>query len=185
MDISYSYATRFGLYGLMAEFTTPEALVEATRRAYAEGFRKMDAYTPFPVEGLPEALGSTRTWVSTLVFLAGLAGCVGGFFLMYWISCIAYPFNVGGRPLYSWPTYIPPTFECTVLLASLTAVVGMLFLNGLPQPYHPVFNVPRFSLASQDRFFLCIEAADPHFNLDTTKSFMESLGSMEVSEVEK
>jgi Protein of unknown function (DUF3341) len=180
-----NYRNRFGLYGLMAEFDTPEALVEATRRAYADGYRKMDAYTPMPVDGLPEALGSTRTWVSTLVFLGGLSGCVGGFFLMYWISCIAYPLNVGGRPLYSWPAYIPPTFECTVLLASLTAVVGMLALNGLPQPYHPVFNVPRFQLASQDRFFLCIEADDPHFNLEATKSFLAGLSPAEVSEVEK
>lgn len=183
MDTNYD--DRFGLYGLMAEFTTPEALVEATRRAYAEGYRKMDAYAPMPVEGLPEALGSTRTWVSTLVLLGGIAGGIGGFILMYWISCIAYPFNVGGRPMYSWPAYIPPTFECTVLLASLTAVVGMLALNGLPQPYHPVFNVPRFALASQDRFFLCIEARDPRFNLDATKAFMQGLGPTEVSEVEK
>jgi hypothetical protein len=179
------YEDRFGLYGLMAEFDTPEALVEATRRAYAEGYRKMDAYTPMPVEGLPEALGSTRTWVSTLVLLGGLAGCAGGFFLMYWITCIAYPLNVGGRPFYSWPAYIPPTFECTVLLASLTAVVGMLMLNGLPQPYHPVFNVPRFALASQDRFFLCIEASDPRFDLEETRSFIQGLGPSEVSEVEK
>ena len=181
----YSYIDRFGLYGLMAEFKTPEALVEATRRAYADGYRKMDAYTPMPVDGLPEALGSTWTWVSPLVLLGGLAGGIGGFSLMYWISCIAYPLNVGGRPLYSWPAYIPPTFECTVLLASLTAVVGMLFLNGLPQPYHPVFNVPRFQLASQDRFFLCIEADDPRFNLEATRSFLEGLGPTEVSEVEK
>ena len=183
MDTNYD--DRFGLYGLMAEFTAPEALVEATRRAFAEGYRKMDAYAPMPVEGLPEALGSTRTWVSTLVLLGGIAGGIGGFTLMYWISCIAYPFNVGGRPMYSWPAYIPPTFECTVLLASLTAVVGMLVLNGLPQPYHPVFNVPRFALASQDRFFLCIEARDPRFNLDATKAFMQGLGPTEVSEVEK
>jgi hypothetical protein len=179
------YQDRFGLYGLMAEFTTPEDLIAATRRAHAEGYRKMDAYTPMPVEGLPEALGSQRTWVSTLVLLGGAAGCVGGFFLMYWITCIAYPMNIGGRPFYSWPAYIPPTFECTVLLASLTAVVGMLALNGLPQPYHPVFNVPRFQLASQDRFFLCIEARDPRFDLEVTKAFLQGLGPTEVSEVEK
>ncbi len=180
-----NYSTRFGLYGLMAEFTTPEALVAATQRAYADGYRKMDAYTPMPVDGLPEALGSTRTWVSTLVLLGGLTGCVGGFGLMYWITCIAYPMNVGGRPMYSWPAYIPPTFETTILLSALTAVIGMLALNGLPQPYHPVFNVPRFQLASQDRFFLCIEAADPRFNLEATKGFLKGLGPQEVSEVEK
>jgi hypothetical protein len=180
-----NYKTRFGLYGLMAEFATPEALVEATRRAYADGYRKMDAYTPMPVDGLPEALGSTRTWVSAMVFMGGLAGCVGGFGLMYWITCIAYPMNVGGRPFYSWPAYIPPTFEMTVLFASLTAVVGMLALNGLPQPYHPVFNVPRFQLASQDRFFLCIEAADPKFDLEATRGFLQRMGPQEVSEVAK
>jgi hypothetical protein len=179
------YADRFGLYGLLAEFHTPEALIEATRRAYKDGYRQMDAYTPMPLEGLPEALGSQRTWVSTLVFLGGAAGCVGGFGLMFWITCIAYPMNVGGRPFYSWPAYIPPTFEMTILLASLTAVIGMLALNGLPQPYHPVFNVPRFQLASQDRFFLCIEARDPRFNLDATKAFLLALGPVEVSEVEK
>jgi hypothetical protein len=179
------YSEGFGLYGLMAEFATPEDLIAATRRAYADGYRKMDAYTPMPVDGLPEALGSERTWVSTLVLLGGIAGCVGGFGLMYWITCIAYPFNVGGRPFYSWPAYIPPTFETTVLLASLTAVVGMLALNGFPQPYHPVFNVPRFQLASQDRFFLCIEASDPRFNLDATRDFLAALGPVEVTEVER
>jgi hypothetical protein len=180
-----SFYSGIGLYGLMAEFDTPEALIKATRQAHTEGYRVMDAYTPMPVDGLPEALGSERTWVSTLVFLGGLAGCVGGFSLMYWITCIAYPMNVGGRPMYSWPAYIPPTFEMTVLFASLTAVIGMLFLNGLPEPYHPVFNVPRFQLASQDRFFLCIEARDPRFNLDTTKSFLAGTGAVEVSEVAK
>lgn len=179
------FEDRFGLYGLMAEFDTPESLVEATRRCYKDGYRKMDAYTPMPVDGLPEALGSTRTWVSTFVFLGGLAGCVGGFGLMVWITCIAYPMNIGGRPFYSWPAYIPPTFEMTVLFASLTAVIGMFALNGLPEPYHPVFNVPRFQLASQDRFFLCIEAVDPRFNLEATKSFLHGLGPVEVSEVEK
>ena len=141
-------------------------------------------YTPMPVEGLADALGSQRTYVSTLVLLGGIAGCVGGFGLMYWITCIAYPLNVAGRPFYSWPAYIPPTFEMTVLFASLTAVIGMLALNGLPQPYHPVFNVPRFQLASQDRFFLCIEAADPRFSLEETRTFLHTLGPVEVSDVE-
>jgi hypothetical protein len=179
------YDDRFGLYGLMAEFETPEALIEATRRAYADGYRDMDAYTPMPLDGLPEALGSRRTYVSTLVLLGGIAGCVGGFALMYWITCIAYPMNVGGRPFYSWPAYVPPMFEMTVLFAALTAVIGMLALNGLPQPYHPVFNVPRFQLASQDRFFLCIEARDPRFDVDATKLFLHGLSPVEVTEVEK
>jgi len=181
MDIKYE--ERYGLYGLLAEFKTPEALLAATERAYSEGYRQMDAYTPFPVEGLATALGSRGTSVSKLVGIAGLAGASGGFFLMWWISVVAYPINVAGRPLNSWPAYIPITFECTVLLASLTAVIGMLALNGFPQPYHPVFNVPRFQLASVERFFLCIEAHDPHFALDKTKEFLEGLGPYEVSEV--
>jgi len=183
MEIKYD--DRFGLYGLMAEFDTPEKLLAATRRAYAEGYRRMDAYTPFPVEGLASALGSERTNMSKLIGLGGLAGCAGGFFLMWWITVIAYPLNVGGRPFNSWPAYIPITFECTVLLASLTAVIGMLALNGFPHPYHPVFNVPRFQLASVDRFFLCIEAHDPRFALDKTRQFLETLDPNEVSEVPK
>lgn len=183
MDIKYD--DRFGLYGLMAEFASPEELLDATQKAYAQGYRKMDAYTPMPVEGLADALGSTRNWVSPLVFLGGAFGCIGGYGLMWWITMIAYPHNIAGRSLYSWPAYIPPTFECTVLLASLTAVVGMIILNGLPQPYHPVFNIPRFQLASQSRFFLCIEAHDPKFSLPHTKAFLEGLNPYEVSEVAK
>jgi hypothetical protein len=181
MDIKYE--ERFGLYGLMAEFETPEALVAATARAYEDGYRRMDAYTPFPVEGLASALGNPRTHMSKLIGVAGLLGCIGGFSLVWWITVIAYPVNIAGRPLNSWPMYIPITFECTVLLASLTAVVGMLAVNGFPEPYHPVFNVPRFQLASVDRFFLCIEAHDPHFALDKTREFLEGLGPREVSEV--
>jgi hypothetical protein len=183
MDIKYD--NRFGLYGLMAEFETPEALLAATLEAHRRGYRKMDAYTPFPVEGLASALGSKRTWMSNLIGLGGLAGACGGFFLVWWITVIAYPVNVAGRPMNSWPAYIPITFECTVLIASLTAVFGMLALNGFPEPYHPVFNVPRFQLASVDRFFLCIEAHDPVFNLNETKEFLEGFGAHEVSEVAK
>lgn len=183
MEIKYD--DRFGMYGLMAEFESPESLVAATRRAYEEGYRIMDAYTPFPVEGLASALGSERTHMSKLIGVGGLAGAIGGFFLVWWITVIAYPVNVAGRPLNSWPAYIPITFECTVLLASLTAVFGMLALNGFPEPYHPVFNIPRFQLASVDRFFLCIESRDPKFALDQTKEFLEGLGPHEVSEVPK
>jgi hypothetical protein len=183
MDIKYE--DRFGLYGLMAEFETPETLLNATEEAFKLGFRKMDAYTPFPVEGLASALGSKFTWVSTIIGLGGLFGACGGFFLMWWITVIAYPVNVGGRPFNSWPAYIPITFECAVLIASLTAVFGMLALNGFPEPYHPVFNVPRFQLSSVDRFFLCIEARDPLFHLDRTREFLEGLGAQEVAEVAK
>jgi hypothetical protein len=168
----------------MAEFDTPTAIVEAARRAYAEGYRRMDTYTPFPVEGLAEELHFHRTRVPLIVLLGGLAGCLGGYFLQYWIMAVYWPVNVGGRPLNSWPMFIPVTFELTVLVAALSAVLGMLALNGLPHPYHPVFNVPRFALASQDRFFLCIEAGDPRFDRAGTRNFLESLAPQEVSDVE-
>ena len=171
-------------YGLMAEFDSPTAIVEAARRAYAEGYRKMDTYTPFAVEGLAEELHFHRTRVPLIVLLGGLIGCLGGFFLQYWIAAIYWPVNIGGRPLNSWPMFIPITFELTVLIAALSAVLGMLALNGLPQPFHPVFNVPRFALASQDRFFLCIEANDPRFDRGVTRDFLTSLSPREVCDVE-
>jgi hypothetical protein len=171
-------------YGLMAEFDSPTAIVEATRRAYAEGYRRMDTYTPFPVEGLAEEMHFHRTGVPLIVLLGGLAGCLGGYFLQYWISGAYWPLNIAGRPLNSWPMFIPVTFELTILVAALSALVGMLALNGLPHPHHPVFNVPRFALASQDRFFLCIETSDPRFNRDATRDFLESLAPREVNDVE-
>jgi hypothetical protein len=172
------------MYGLLAEFEEPEALLEAAGRAYQEGYRKLDAYSPFPLEGLAEAIGVRRTRVSLIVLIGGILGCVTGFGLQYWISVIDYPLNVGGRPYNSWPSFIPVTFELTVLFAATAAVVGMLALNGLPMPYHPVFNVPRFALASRDRFFLCIESADAKFDAAATRQFLESLHAHEVSEVE-
>jgi len=171
------------LHGLMAEFDEPEPLLEAARRAYGEGYREMDAYAPMPVEGLADAIGFRNNWVSRLVFCAGLTGAVGGFALCWWITVIAYPHNVAGRPLNSWPAYVAITFECMVLLASLTAVIGMLAMNGLPQPYHPVFNVDRFARASRDKFFLCIEASDPKFDLEKTREFLEGFTGQEVMEV--
>lgn len=174
---------RRGLYGLMAEFDNPSDLVAATRRAYEEGYRTMDAYTPFPVEELSEALGFRHTRLPLLVLAGGILGLVIGYGVQYWVSVIAYPLNVGGRPLHSWPSFIPVTFEVTVLFAAAFAVLGMLALNGLPMPYHPVFNVPRFALASRDRFFLCIETADPRFDLAATRAFLESLHPREVTEV--
>jgi hypothetical protein len=171
------------LYGLMAEFDEPEPLIEAARLARKAGFRHMDAYTPMPVEGLAEAIGFKNNWVARFVFAAGLTGACGGFGLCWWMTVIAYPHIVDGRPLNSWPAYIPITFECMVLLACLTAVIGMLALNGLPQPYHPVFNVPEFARASRDRFFLCIEASDPNFDPQSTREFLERLNPREVMEV--
>jgi hypothetical protein len=177
---------RHGLHGLMAQFETPEQVVTAAQSAYDAGYRKMDAYSPMPVEGLAEAIGFKRNYVSLVVLIGGLCGCVGGFGLLWWIAVIAYPHNVGGRPFDSWPMFIPITFECTVLLAALSSVVGMLAMNKLPMPYHPVFNVTEFAQrASIDRFFLCIEANDPKFDREKTKAFLLQLNPEEVSEVEK
>jgi ActD protein len=172
------------IYGLMAEFISPEDLLAAARRTHQEGYRRMDAYSPLPIEGLSEAIGFHRTRVPLIVLLGGIAGCLGGFLLQYWIAVIYYPINVGGRPLNSWPSFIPVTFEMTILLAATSAVLGMLLLNGLPMPYHPVFNVPRFELATKNRFFLCIEARDPKFERERTRQFLEGLGSQGVYDVE-
>jgi hypothetical protein len=172
------------LYGLMAEFDNPTALVDATNRARLAGFRQMDAYSPIPIEELNDALGLRRTRLPRLVLLGGMLGGLGGFSLEYWASTIAYPFNIGGRPLNSWPQFIPVTFETTVLGAALSCFVGMWALNKLPMPYHPVFNVPAFERASSDRFFLCIEATDPKFDPQTTRAFLESLHPVGVSDVE-
>jgi len=173
------------IYGLLAEFGDANELVAATRQAYEAGYRKMDAYSPFPIEELAEALGVHHTRLPLLVLIGGICGLVGGYALQYWTSAIDYPINVGGRPLNSWPAFIPITFETTVLLAALTAVLGMLALNGLPMPYHPVFNVPRFALASRDRFFLCIEAVDPLFDIDDTTRFLQRQQPRQVSEVDQ
>jgi Protein of unknown function (DUF3341) len=171
------------VHGLMAEFDDPASLVDAAHRAHEAGYRRMDAYSPFPIEELHEALGSHHTRLPLIVLIGGLTGCIGGYLMQYWISVIAYPMNIGGKPLHSWPAFIPVTFECTILAAALSCVFGMLALNGLPMPYHPVFNVARFALASRNRFFLCIEARDPKFDLDQTRHFLETLGPREVSTV--
>jgi hypothetical protein len=168
----------------MAEFDTAEDLLEAAQRAYAEGYRHMDAYSPFPVAGLAEAIGFHRTKLPLIVLLGGIAGGLAGYLLQYYTAVIDYPLNVGGRPLHSWPAFIPVTFEMTVLIAALFAVLGMLALNGLPMPYHPVFNVARFELASRNLFFLCIESIDPRFDVARTRFFLESLGSRQVYDVE-
>ena len=171
------------VYGLMAEFDDPTSLVAATQRAHGAGYRRMDAYSPFPIEELHEALGARHTRLPLLVLLGGLCGCIGGYTLEYWSSVVAYPLNIGGKPLHSWPAFIPVTFETTILVAALTCVLGMLALNGLPQPYHPVFNVPRFALASRNRFFLCIESTDAKFDVEATRRFLETLEPREVTTV--
>ncbi len=172
------------LYGLMAEFDNPEDLLKGARSAYAKGYRKMDSYSPFPIEGLAEAMGSSYTRMPLIILSGGIAGCVGGYLLQYWAMVVSYPINVGNRPLNSWPAFIPVTFELTILCAALAAVFGMLALNGLPLPYHPVFNVPRFATASRSQFFLCVEARDPLFNTEETRQFLKELKPEDVYEVE-
>jgi hypothetical protein len=172
-----------GIHGAMAEFDTPEQLLEAAERAYAEGYRQMDAYTPMPIEGLAEAIGFKRNNVALAVLIGGICGVSGGFGLLYWITVVAYPHNVGGRPLDSWPAYIPITFECMILLSALTALFSMLFMNGLPRPYHPVFNVAEFARASKDKFFLCIESSDPKVRTEEVMEFLHELGGNEVTVV--
>jgi hypothetical protein len=176
-------AGKTGIYGLMAEFDNPTDVVHAAERVYDEGYRQMDAYSPYPIEELSEAIGFRTNRMPLVVLIGGLLGCLGGAALCYWVSTTAYPLNIGGRPLNSWPAFIPVAYECTILLAALSAVFGMILLNGLPQPYHPVFNVPRFALASRDHFFLCVESTDPKFDLVATRSFLATLGASEVTEV--
>jgi hypothetical protein len=167
------------IYGLLAELRTPEEVLSATRRARQEGYTEMDAYTPYPVEGLAEELGVRRTRIPFVVLMGAIVGACAGFFMQYYSMAVDYPFNSGGRPLNSWPVFLPIAFEVMVLVAGLSALVGMLFLNGLPQPYHPLFNVPAFARASQDRFFLCIEATDPCFDAVKTREFLQGLGPVE------
>ncbi len=171
-------------YGLLAEFDSPENLLAAARRAYQAGYRKLDAYSPMPIHGLSAAIGFPRTNLPYVVFICGLIGAISGYTLQYWIHVIDFPINIGGRPLHSGPSFIPVTFELTILFAGISAFLGMLIANGLPMPYHPTFNVSSFARASQDGFFLCIEAEDDQFDLESTRSFLESLNPQEVSQVE-
>ena len=172
-----------GVYGVMAEFDDPTSLVNAARAAHDEGYKKLDAYTPFPIEELHEVLHLHKNKLPLIVLCGGVLGALTGYLLQYFVTVIYFPINVAGRPLHSWPSYIVITFELTILFGALATVLGLLGLCGLPMPYHPVFNVPRFSAASRDRFFLCIEATDPMFNLQTTSRFLESMEAKEVSEV--
>lgn len=171
------------LYGLMAEFDTATELVDAAREIRDAGYRKTDAFSPFPLHEIDEALGIKRSILPYLCFGGGLIGLLTGLGLTYFVHVIDYPIIVGGRPHFSLPSFIPPMYELTILLAAFTAVLGMLFLNGLPAPYHPVFNVPRFALATREKFFLLIESADENFDYDKTRNFMESLGPQEVFDV--
>ncbi|MCA1645839.1 MAG: DUF3341 domain-containing protein [Chloroflexi bacterium] len=171
------------LYGLLAEFDTAEQLLRATRSAHAADYRAMDAYTPFPIEGLSDALGFHTNAIPLIGLFGGIAGAAIGFAMQFWIHVIALPINVGGRPLDSWPAFIPVIFELAVLTSALSLVAGLLILNRQPEPYHPVFNVAAFARASRDRFFLCIEARDERFDPDQTRQFLGTLGAREVADV--
>lgn len=172
-----------GLYGVIAEFHDVPALMAAANAAREAGYKKIDAYSPFPIHGLAEATGFNKTHLSALVLGGGIIGGISGFFMCWYANVISYPMNIGGKPYNSWPAWIPITFECTILLAAFCAVFGMIILNGLPMPYHPVFNVRRFDQASRDKFFLVIEAADPKFDHVEARRFLENLGPREVNDV--
>jgi hypothetical protein len=174
---------RTAIYGLMAEFDSPSDLVAAARRTYEAGYKKIDAYTPFPVEELSEAIGFPKNGVALVVLIGGIIGCLSGYLMQWWIATVSYPVNVGGRPYHSWPSFIVVTFEMTILFSVLSAVFGMLALNGLPMPYHPVFNVPRFALATKDRFFLIVFSSDPKYSSIGTRTFLEGLNPRSISEV--
>ncbi len=171
------------MFGILAEFTDAEELVAAAQRVYESGYRRFEAYSPMPVEGLADAIGFRRTRMPLVVLIGGIIGALSGYGLQYWVSAIAYPLNIGGRPLHSWPAFIPVTFEMTVLIAALFAVLGMLAMNGLPRPHHPLFAIREFDRATRDRFFLCILQSDPMFHQQSTRGFMESLGAAEVIDV--
>ena len=173
------------LYGIMAEFREPEQLLAATRAAYEAGYRKMDAYSPYAVEGVAEALGFQKTRIPLIVLLGGITGALTAYGMQWYSAVIDYRLDVGGRPPHSWPAFVPITFELTILFAAIAGLIGMLYLNGLPKPYHPVFNAPEFKLASQTRFFLCIEAEDHVFHAEEVRQFFLSLGPEKVMEVEK
>ena len=171
-------------YGLMAEFDSAQTLLQAAQKAQAAGYTRKDAFSPFPIHGLAEALGFRERWVAPIVLTSGILGALAGWGLEYWTQVIDYPMNIGGRPYYSWVSFIPPAFETTILFSAFGAVIGMLALNGLPLPYHPVFNVPAFARATQDKFFLAIEASDPKFDAVATQQFLSSLHARQVVHID-
>jgi hypothetical protein len=179
--MAHTPETSNALHGVMAEFDSAQELVDAARQTMAQGYSKVEAYTPVPIEELNDIIHKKRTVLPKLVLCGGLTGMATGFALQYWASAIEYPMNIGGRPYASWPTFIIPSYELTILFASLTAAIGMIVLSGLPQPYHPVFNVDRFSMASSDKFFLVIESTDPKF--DGASAFLRNTGAKGVYDV--
>jgi len=180
----YTTENSTALYGLVAEFAEADELLAAAEKVFGEGYRKIDAYSPFPIHGLSDAIGFKDNRVPWTVFICGLIGAATGVALQYFVSVMEYPLNIGGRPLFSWPSFVPVTFECTILLSAFGAVFGMILMNGLPKPYHSIFNAPGFERATQDRFFLCIEAEDPLFDRTETEKFLLTLHPERVSEVE-
>ena len=171
------------IYGMMAEFDSATALVTAARQTHQAGYKKIDAYSPFPVEELAEAIDFHSNRVALVTLIGAVIGGLSGYLLQYWIATISYPINVGGRPYHSWPSFIIVTFEMTILFGGISAVFGMLALNGLPMPYHPVFNVPRFAMATKDRFFLIVFSTDPKYSPTGTRQFLEKLSPRSIAEV--
>ena len=171
------------VYGLLAEFDTADGLIDATRAAAKEGYTRMDGYSPYAVGEVADALGFPRSEIGAVMFIGGLCGATFGFLMQYYLNGIDYPINVGGKPMFSWPQFAPITWELLVLTASLSGVIGLFVLCGLPQPNHPLFNVPQFARATRDRFFLCIEATDPNFDLTSTRDFLDTLKPLSVAEV--
>lgn len=171
------------VYGLLAEFETADGLIDATRSAAAKGYSRMDGYSPYPIGEVADALGFPRSEIGAIMFIGGLCGATFGFLMQYYLNGIDYPINVGGKPMFSWPQFAPITWELLVLTASLSGVIGLFVLCGLPQPNHPLFNVPQFARATRDRFFLCIEATDPNFDLTSTRDFLDTLKPLSVAEV--
>jgi len=176
-------AKRDPIYGLMAEFDSAQALVDAAKKTHEAGYNKIDAYSPFPIEGLAEEIGMHFDEIPLTVLVGGIVGGCTGYLMQYWMSAVDYPLNIGGKPPHSWPAFIVITFEMTILFAGISAVLGMLAFNGLPMPYHPVFNVPRFAFASKDRFFLIVFSSDKKYNPVETRRFLEGLDARSISEV--
>ncbi|MCC7008125.1 MAG: DUF3341 domain-containing protein [Acidobacteria bacterium] len=183
--MSHATPTSPTLYGLLAEFDSADTLLRAARRVHEAGFTKTDAFSPMPIHGLAEALGFREHKIPKLVLAGGIVGALAGYGLEYWTQVIDYPMNIGGRPYFAWVSFIPPAFETTILVAAFTAAISMIVLNGLPQPYHPVFNHDGFRRASRDGFFLAIEAADPRFDVERTRAFLQELDAREVVAVDE